>query len=381
MKPLITIFKFLLNILYLFHKCFPVRNQLTIISRQQNEPSLDIMLIKERMEKEYPDVKTVILCKTIGSGIFAKLQYGLHMAGTQMHNIAVSKVVLLDGYCVTASILHHRKNLVILQMWHAMGCLKKFGKSILNMKEGSTDEIADAMNMHNGYTHFFASSSESLSFFADAFGYEKEKGIIAPLPRLDFLKSNELKNRKKEEILQSRVQYKDKSVILYAPTFRKNQKNDITDPVMELMKYIDTEKYILVLTPHPVMNTCDYTNIEGFFIENEYQTIEMMAVCDAVITDYSAIMFETAAAGIPTYLYTYDYADYTDSRGFYIDFETDVDLPKYKSAEKLISDIVEVEYDISRLEKFEKRFIDECDDATGRITSFIYEKIKKGGDQ
>ena len=63
------------------------------------------------------------------------------------HAIATSKVLVLDSYCIAASILHHRKSLKIIQMWHAMGGYKKFGKSILDMEEGSSAKLADVMVM------------------------------------------------------------------------------------------------------------------------------------------------------------------------------------------------------------------------------------------
>ena len=48
-----------------------------------------------------------------------------------MYYLATSKVCVLDGYCIPASILKHKKKLKIIQIWHASGAIKKFGYQIL----------------------------------------------------------------------------------------------------------------------------------------------------------------------------------------------------------------------------------------------------------
>lgn len=360
-----------MNFIFMFHKCFSVKEKVTIISRQSDEPSMDILFIKRRMEEEHPDVEVKILCKKIKSGLIPKIPYGFHMIGTQMHSIATSKVVLLDGYCIAVSVLKQKRNLTVIQMWHAMGCLKKFGKSAIGYKEGSSEKLAEMMNMHKGYSVFFASSAESISFFADAFGYDVQKGIVMPLPRTDYLKSKEYQNEQRDIILSKRIEYKDKTNILYAPTFRKD--NISNKKIKELIDNIDEKKYNLIISPHPVMDISEFENN----VEREFSSIELLSVCDIVISDYSAFIFEAATAKKPTYLYVYDYETYYDKRGFYISFDQDVTMPKYTNATELVYAIEKEKYDYDALEAFSNRFIKNTDDATGSIVEFIYECLFK----
>ena len=70
---------------------------------------------------------------------------------TQMYHIATSKVVVLDGYCIAASVLNHKPDTKIVQMWHALGTIKKFGYQVLGTEEGSDPDVARIMRMHKNY--------------------------------------------------------------------------------------------------------------------------------------------------------------------------------------------------------------------------------------
>ena len=121
---------FFFNIIYFFIKLCPTRNKVTFISRQKNTPSIDFILLKTELHKTDPSIKVVILCKRLEKGFKKKILYVFHMF-KQMYHIATSKVVVLDSYCITISILKHKKKLKVVQMWHALGSFKKFGKSII----------------------------------------------------------------------------------------------------------------------------------------------------------------------------------------------------------------------------------------------------------
>ena len=55
----------------------------------------------------------------------------------QMAAIASSKAVVIDTYCIAVSLLKQRKETEIIQIWHALGALKRFGRSIAgNRGEG-----------------------------------------------------------------------------------------------------------------------------------------------------------------------------------------------------------------------------------------------------
>ena len=162
MKIIIKIGTFFLNIIYSFFKLFKTQNKVTFISRQSNYKNEDFALIEKKLKEKDNSIKIVILCKKIEKGFISKISYFFHMF-VQMWNLATSKVIVLDTYCIVASILKKKKGTVIIQIWHAVGAFKKFGYSVLDMEEGSKKDIALAMKMHNNYDYVITSSANTKS--------------------------------------------------------------------------------------------------------------------------------------------------------------------------------------------------------------------------
>lgn len=188
----IKLFSVLLNIIYFFFKLFPAGKKVTMLSRQSDTPSKEFLMIEEKLREKDNAVKVVKLCRTLDGGIASsltnKFKYGLHMF-TQMYNIATSQVILLDSYCIAASLLKHKKSLTVIQMWHSMGTMKKFGYTSLDSEEGTKSEIARAMKMHENYDYVFASAEAYKEHLAKGFNVDINKIVTMPLPRLDMLKN------------------------------------------------------------------------------------------------------------------------------------------------------------------------------------------------
>ena len=175
-----------LNGIYSIFKLFPVKKKITYISRQSNVLPVDFDLVIREMKRRHPEYQQVTLIKMIGKSLPEKIGYCFHMF-RQMYHIATSEMVVLDTYCIAVSVLHQRKSLVVIQMWHALGAMKKFGYSILDKGEGTKRSLAEAMQMHKNYTYIFSSSEFCCRFFAEAFNASIDQMVVMPLPRLDLL--------------------------------------------------------------------------------------------------------------------------------------------------------------------------------------------------
>ncbi len=154
--------------IYFFHKLAPTKRQIAILSRQGDEPSLDFSLLIDELKAQDKDVQLKVLCKKLLKGFGNKPSYFFHLIGPQMHALATSKVAIIDGYCIGASVLKHKEELKVIQTWHAMGALKKFGHSILDTPEGSSKTMAKGMRMHANYDYILTSSRASRKLAAHA---------------------------------------------------------------------------------------------------------------------------------------------------------------------------------------------------------------------
>ncbi len=382
MNILLKLAIMILKVIYFFMKLFPTRNKITMISRQSNSIPIDFSILKDEIQKQ-GKYKTVILAHKLQPGIKNKIFYIFHMF-KQMYHIATSKVVFLDSYCMAISLLKHKKQLVVIQMWHAMGALKKFGYSVIETDTASSaldkkmtpDEkrkLSSIMRMHSGYDYIFTSSKICAPYFAEAFHYPMSAMKIMPLPVVDILLDENYKAHKKKEIILSYPELSKKKTIVYVPTFRKEERED---KIQELIDSIDYKKYNLIIKPHPLTKLSYHD--ERVIWDSKFSSRDMLMVADYIISDYSAICYEASLLLKPMYFYTYDYDEYIDTRNFYTDYQKEIPGFISGSARKIVEKIEHDDYDLEKIEKFKRKYIELPNDTVARsIYCFMEETIMK----
>ena len=368
----------ILNIIYCLFKLLPVKQRVVMLSRQSNHIPFEFEMLKNELKKENPKVEVKFLCKSLGSTldagkvstIICNLSYCLHMF-VQMFYLATSKVALTDGYCITICVLKHKKSLKVIQMWHSMGTMKLFGWTALDSEEGSNSKIAKAMHMHENYDYFFASSSAYQKDLANGFRCPLEKARIFPLPRYDLLKDKEYQKNKKIEIYKMYPELADVKVILYCPTFRKDETD--LGKALEKLENVVPEGSKLVIKLHPLSKLKVKT--ANAICDDKFSTLEMLFVADYVISDYSCIVYEAAVMGIPLCFYNFDFDLYIGKRGFAIDMN---ELPGIisKDASKIMEAISKDAFDKKELKEFADKYVVPTPHATKDIVDFILEIMK-----
>ena len=361
-----------LNIVYFFIKALPTRNKIVMISRQSNEVGLDFKLLGDELNNKY---KVVYLCKTLDGGVKSRVKtkvlYFFHMF-RQMYHLATSKVCILDSYCPTVSILKHKKKLTIIQIWHSVGTMKKFGYTVLGKKEASNMEIAKIMKMHQNYSFICASSEAYKKHIASGFGVDDNKIKIYTLPRIDLLKNKKYEKNIRNNIYNTYPKLKNKQNIVYAPTFRKDE-SEFNKYLNKLIKCINFSKYNLIVKLHPLSKVV--VNNKKVIVDKKYSTFDMLFIADKLISDYSCIIYEAGVRKIPLYFYNYDIDKYLDVRGIALDYN---ELPGYtqNDASKLVKDL-EKEYDMAYLNKFINKYVSNTSNCTKKLVFEIEKYMKK----
>ncbi len=360
--------KGIMSFIYFFIKLFPTKqNKVLMISRQSNEPSIDFNVLKDEFLKTNSNVQIKILCKKIPKKFIKRIGYCFYIIKC-MYHIATSSVCIVEGYVIPVSALKHKKNLIIVQIWHALGAIKKFGKQILNQKEGSSSVVANIMEMHKNYTFVTCASKATKEFYAEAFGIEKEKILVLGMPRIDYLlgKDNKI-NENIEKLLKEYPKLKEKKNILYVPTFRKGESTSIE----KLVKLVDETKYNLIIRLHPLEKTL----IDSKYTVNaKYSTFELLKIADYVITDYSAIAFEATVVNKPIFFYLYDLNKYEENRGLNVNLNKEMKQVTFSNIEDIISIIKQEKYPYKEYEKFKQKYIETLDTNNSKR---IIETIKK----
>lgn len=376
---------FCAKVVYGIFKLFPTKNKVTMISRQSNKETLDFKLLREELEKEnleinskntkHKEIKIKILCHKLKGGINAnfseKIKYGIHML-SQMYHIATSRVVILDSYCILISIMKHKKKLKVIQMWHSMGTMKKFGYQILDMEEGSKKKLADLMKMHKNYDYIFASSNAYAKQLTEGFGYDTDKVRIFSLPRVDLLTSKIYKEQITKKIEEKYPNIIKKKNILYCPTFRKDE-SKLEKEIYQMINQIDPSKYNLIIKLHP-LSKVDIKDSKAI-VDKSFSSMDMLFIADYVISDYSCIIYEAAILNIPLFFFAFDLQEYLDNRGLTIDYKNVVPGLVSEKATDIIEAIDSGKYDINRVVEFRKKYVTNIENCTKKIVEFILEYL------
>lgn len=361
---LLFIFKWHLRIIYFFIKLFTFRKKrVFFISRQFDEIPMNYKILIDELEKD--NISSVVICKKVPTGLNSMLRnekksinimseilkifdYYFNMY-KQMHYIATSKVVITDGYNITVSLLNHKKGTKVIQLWHALAAIKKFGYQTIGYPDGLNPKVAKMLCMHKNYDYVISGSKAMNKYFAEAFNIDIKKVLDIGTPTIDFLlKPNDDIVKK---IYKEYPRLKKKINILYAPTFRSDGSNNAD----ELISNIDSDKYNLIISLHPK----DIAKKDDKVIcidRKKYSTLDFIRVSDYVITDYSAVAIESCVLNKKVIFYVYDYDEYNKENGININLFKE--LPStYKDIKDLINMLDNKKYNEQAFQKFRKKYV------------------------
>lgn len=364
MNLIIKTFKIILNFIYFFMKLFKTKNNRVIfISRQSNKITLDFKMIIDELNKNN-NYDIIVFCKrfdNIKKHIFSYSTYTLKT----MFYLATSKVCVIDSYCLPVSILKHKKNLKVMQIWHSLGAIKKFGYQTVDTPYGRSKTIAEGLNMHKNYDEIISGSKNMSKYFALAFNYDIESFKNYGLPRIDYLINN--KNDIKKNIYKKYSGLKKKKTILYAPTFRP----DSTNSINQVIETIDYRKYNLIVKAHP--NQIINIQKKQVYTCPDVSSLDLLTITDYLITDYSAIAIEGASIDVKTYYFVFDYDSYKEKNGLNIDLYKEMPGYVFNDFKKLYKKLDEEVYDTKVLKKYKDKYLD---NTKGNSTKLIVKQIK-----
>lgn len=373
MKVCITVFKIVLTLIYSFLKLFPVnKNKVLFCSRQSNNIPLDFEMINEELKQRDEDIICVMICRNIGNGL---RDYMIYMTALfrSMYHLATCKVCVIDSYWPAVSLLTHKKSLTVIQIWHAIGKIKKSGKASVGALSGRSSNLANMLNMHENYDYIIAGAEIWNDYYCESFGVTKDVLLNYGLPRIDYLINTEENNRKK--FFEENPELQDKQIILYAPTFRRNMESKWS----HIIDKVDYSRYALIIKNHPSQRIYGEKPHGEVYYFDDWKTMDLIAVCDYIITDYSAIALEAAVLKKRTYYWVYDYKEYVKNNGLNINLYEAAPGHVYEDLGRLIQAIEKEEYDDAVLDKYREKYLPrDLGTSTRKITDLIMRSITEG---
>src|SRR5699024_12756075 len=111
----------------------------------------------------------------------------------------------------------------------------------------------------------------------------------------------------------------DDKAVLYAPTWRGElgRVEDDGEVVADVLRRIQASGYRALYRGHPVSSSdANDELLSRLAVPEDLDTNELLACVDAVVSDYSSIVFDAAISGGPGGLFAYDEGGYDEHRGF-----------------------------------------------------------------
>lgn len=358
MKKLVVYF--ILNIIYLItYRCKIKKNKITFISYTSDKLVKDFKLISNRLknEKEYEIV--YILTKYTNT-LKGNIKY-LFNCIKQVYHVNTSNVVLLDynNYVISN---FKKKEVKVVQLWHASGAIKKFGNDIKREYE------------IKNYDYVISTSREWKNYYSTAFNVRKENVVITGIPSIDYLFSEEAMENYKKKMINKYPKIQGKKVILFAPTFRGDPIKDIRYERIDLdkIKRILGDKFVIIYKLHPSFGEKNISNDKDIINCNGESIKKLFSITDYLITDYSSIAFEFSILNKPMIFYVPDLERYNVERGIYFNYEEIMPGPICKNENEVINSIIKNEFNFKEIEDFKNKFFEHKDNnSTERTTNFI----------
>ncbi len=305
---------------------------------------------------------------------------GVFRIALRSYRVASSRLVIVDDYFFPIYPVKKRLGVTIVQVWHACGAFKRFGRATLEAEWGADQIFLKWVPIHSNYDLTLVSSASIAPIYAEAFGQSTETISAAfGIPRTDVLLPSPRRDTA-ERAVRERLGLRDgRTTILYAPTFRGADLKEAVAPelldIAALHRALGSE-YRLILRLHSFVKSAMRIPPEvGDFVVDasaEPDANEVLLAGDILVSDYSSIIFEYALLNRPMAFLAPDLAAYERERGFFFDYRTGVPGPVMEETEQLARWIQAKQFDLQRVRAFAAASFDVMDGrATERFVSDV----------
>ena len=273
-----------------------------------------------------------------------------------------------------------RKGQYYMQLWHGFA-LKRIERDVIDQLEDSYVEMAKHDSAQ--CDAIISNSAFMTKIYRDSFWYH---GAILEYgsPRNDILVNPPADAKKR--IADALQLPGDCNYVMYAPTFRADHSLEAYNLDYHAVCRACAQRFggnwIMLVRLHPnVMQLAkDLTfDNEVTFDATAFDDMQLLlSACDAVITDYSSLMFDFALTRRPCFQFATDIDAYKTDRNFYFPID-ETPFPLAKSNAEMVQHILD--FDDAAYQKDWDAFYQKmgfCEDgqATQRCVQWILDKVK-----
>lgn len=345
--------------------------------------------IYEYMLKNYPDYKYVWILKNPSKSEIPGNPLKIKKGSLEYYK-AYSKAKVWVNNARLPLTLSKKENQKYIQTWHGTP-LKRLANDmkVVRMPGTTTPQYKRNFHMETSRWDYLVSPNHySSEIFVSAFWMDEERVLEIGYPRNDLLVTHANDEEFISKIRENVNIPEGKKVLMYAPTWRDDEFIKKGQYLFELKINLENlyesigDEYVILLRMHYLIsNAIDLSGYENFAIDvSDYDDIsELYLITDALITDYSSVMFDYGILKRPQFFFAYDIEKYDkDLRGFYLDYANDLPGPIFDDPFDLADslkdiDLIKESYQ-DKIDEFYERF---CSLEQGESSKYIGELINK----
>ena len=283
------------------------------------------------------------VCKTLNQHAFTRAKAVAKYDKLYLKLLASAKYLITD---VSLPIFFIKKpGQILLNTWHGTP-LKGLGRSIKDNPHtiGNVQRIflmSDYLLYPNRFTFDRMREDYMIAPFF------KGKYVLSGYPRNDILF-----NANAAQSVRKKLGLDGKRIAVYMPTYRDctddNEKNYhdkmLSDALQALDRSEDKNIVVIAKLHHLAAGSIDFSGFKRVIpFPSEYETYEVLAAADCLITDYSSVMFDFADTGRKIILYAYDSENYQNTRSMYFPIE-ELPFPIVTDAASLVREVNAAQY-------------------------------------
>lgn len=346
----------------------PIKRNLVVFAKSKKTSPNDNIKI---LFKKYHNInRNAVIISNFGeASVIQNMKYHYFLSR--------AKVIIVDDYFYPLYSKKLKDTQHYIQVWHAVGALKKFGFEAVEKIDSKG--IQFEQRAHQQYTHVISSSPFVSTVYKESFLLNESNVLSLGSAKTDVYFQEDYKIRIKERFYKKHPELLGKKLILYAPTFRGNEhKRKIFNDPIEWDNVMIPENCAIIYRFHPIVSKVNskIKNI-GIGIQNDFTTTDLIIISSIIISDFSSIYFEAIIAKKPFVFFFEEIENYSKERGMtYLPQKSNGDFIVYNEKELNLelSNIAENKFTPSNMSNVYNKYLINCDGhSADRIIKLIEE--------
>lgn len=341
--------------------CFdrlPIRRRAVLATARLARLEGNLALLHAEIRRARPGLPVVTILEPYSYGLLGRLVYLLRLV-RGMYYLRTSSLFVVDNAYLPIHVAPHRPGVTVVQVWHAVGALKRFGADVAGGLHGPERQF-----LHRNYDYVVCAGERSRKPWSAALRTPAERVLPLGAPRTDAFFDPAAMAAARARLLAIHPLLGEGRVVVFAPTFRGRGRGKHAGPGFDVLavRAALPPGHILALKSHPNLDPA-LVPMSGYdvVIDPREEMNDVFAVTDVLVTDYSSSIFEWALLRRPLILLAQDLAEYERTPGLYLDARRELIGELVDDPADLAAAIVRARVDDRRWEQFVAEQIEACD--------------------